>query len=93
MYRIAKILCSKYRFSLKIALKYVSNFPTDLLHITPAPNNGTHGSLNHLLKKPFYNPSYAKEESSPVSCPVSHLNPVDELGCTCKDVSRSFGIF
>ncbi|XP_040523476.1 ectonucleotide pyrophosphatase/phosphodiesterase family member 3 [Gallus gallus] len=67
----------------------VYNLMCDLLHITPAPNNGTHGSLNHLLKKPFYNPSYAKEESSPVSCPVSHLNPIDELGCTCKDVSNA----
>ncbi|XP_074752439.1 ectonucleotide pyrophosphatase/phosphodiesterase family member 3 [Athene noctua] len=66
----------------------VYNLMCDLLHITPAPNNGTHGSLNHLLKKPFYNPSYAKEDSSPSSCPVSHLTPTDELGCTCMHVSN-----
>ncbi|NXT51955.1 ENPP3 phosphodiesterase, partial [Pluvianellus socialis] len=64
----------------------VYNLMCDLLHITPAPNNGTHGSLNHLLKKPFYNPTHAKEDSSPLSCPVSHLTPIDELGCTCAQV-------
>ncbi|NWX47945.1 ENPP3 phosphodiesterase, partial [Steatornis caripensis] len=68
----------------------VYNLMCDLLHITPAPNNGTHGSLNHLLKKPFYNPSHAKEDSSPSSCPVSHLTPTDDLGCTCSHVSRAF---
>ncbi|OXB68402.1 hypothetical protein ASZ78_010023 [Callipepla squamata] len=67
----------------------VYNLMCDLLQITPAPNNGTHGSLNHLLKKPFYNPSHANEESSPASCPLSHLTPIDELGCTCKEESTS----
>ncbi|XP_071597009.1 ectonucleotide pyrophosphatase/phosphodiesterase family member 3 [Heliangelus exortis] len=64
----------------------VYNLLCDLLHIIPAPNNGTHGSLNHLLKKPFYNPSHAKEISSPSSCPVTHLTPVEDLGCTCKHI-------
>uniref|UniRef100_A0A663DR49 Ectonucleotide pyrophosphatase/phosphodiesterase 3 n=1 Tax=Aquila chrysaetos chrysaetos TaxID=223781 RepID=A0A663DR49_AQUCH len=64
----------------------VYNLMCDLLHITPAPNNGTHGSLNHLLKKPFYNPSHAKENSSPSSCPVSHLTPIDDLGCTFSSI-------
>ncbi|NXJ78984.1 ENPP3 phosphodiesterase, partial [Trogon melanurus] len=67
----------------------VYNLMCDLLHITPAPNNGTHGSLNHLLKTPFYNPSHATEDSSPSSCPVSSLTPVDELGCTCMHVRAS----
>uniref|UniRef100_A0A8B9Q3S6 Ectonucleotide pyrophosphatase/phosphodiesterase 3 n=1 Tax=Apteryx owenii TaxID=8824 RepID=A0A8B9Q3S6_APTOW len=67
----------------------VYNLMCDLLRITPAPNNGTHGSLNHLLKKPFYNPLHAKEESSPSSCPVVSLTPSGELGCTCSEVSRS----
>ncbi|NWH81699.1 ENPP3 phosphodiesterase, partial [Piaya cayana] len=70
----------------------VYNLMCDLLHITPAPNNGTHGSLNHLLKKPFHNPSHAKENSSPSSCPVSHLTPADDLGCTCSDVSGMPGL-
>ncbi|XP_064913064.1 ectonucleotide pyrophosphatase/phosphodiesterase family member 3 isoform X1 [Columba livia] len=65
----------------------VYNLMCDLLRITPAPNNGTHGSLNHLLKTPFYNPSHANEDSSPSSCPVSYLNPTDELGCTCVNIS------
>ncbi|NXW44740.1 ENPP3 phosphodiesterase, partial [Nyctiprogne leucopyga] len=67
----------------------VYNLMCDLLHITPAPNNGTHGSLNHLLKTPFYNPSHAEEDSSPSSCPVSHLIPIDDLGCTCVNVNIS----
>ncbi|XP_027763273.1 venom phosphodiesterase 1-like isoform X1 [Empidonax traillii] len=61
----------------------VYNLMCDLLRITPAPNNGTHGSLNHLLRKPFYNPSHPKEESSPFSCPVSSLTPEHPLGCQC----------
>nr|XP_013814390.1 PREDICTED: ectonucleotide pyrophosphatase/phosphodiesterase family member 3 [Apteryx mantelli mantelli] len=66
----------------------VYNLMCDLLRITPAPNNGTHGSLNHLLKKPFYNPLHAKEESSPSSCPVVSLTPSGELGCTCSEISN-----
>ncbi|XP_063185658.1 ectonucleotide pyrophosphatase/phosphodiesterase family member 3 [Chroicocephalus ridibundus] len=65
----------------------VYNLMCDLLHITPAPNNGTHGSLNHLLKKPFYNPSHATEDSSPSSCPVSDLIPADDLGCSCNNIT------
>uniref|UniRef100_A0A8C5JM18 Ectonucleotide pyrophosphatase/phosphodiesterase 3 n=1 Tax=Junco hyemalis TaxID=40217 RepID=A0A8C5JM18_JUNHY len=61
----------------------VYNLMCDLLRIAPAENNGTHGSLNHLLKKPFYNPSHPEEVSSPFSCPVSSLFPTDELGCNC----------
>ncbi|KAJ7421363.1 ectonucleotide pyrophosphatase/phosphodiesterase family member 3 [Pitangus sulphuratus] len=61
----------------------VYNLMCDLLRITPAPNNGTHGSLNHLLRKPFYSPSHPKEESSPSSCPVSSLIPEHPLGCQC----------
>ncbi|KAL0163964.1 hypothetical protein M9458_039717, partial [Cirrhinus mrigala] len=29
-----------------------------LLGIPPAPNNGTHGSLNHLLKNPPHQPHH-----------------------------------
>lgn len=89
MCRIGKIMTFKNAILVLKCLQ-ISNVSTDLLHIRPAPNNGTHGSLNHLLKKPFYNPSHAKENSSPSSCPVSHLTPIDDLGCTCKHVSRGF---
>uniref|UniRef100_A0A8C5JI89 Ectonucleotide pyrophosphatase/phosphodiesterase 3 n=1 Tax=Junco hyemalis TaxID=40217 RepID=A0A8C5JI89_JUNHY len=68
----------------------VYNLMCDLLRIAPAENNGTHGSLNHLLKKPFYNPSHPEEVSSPFSCPVSSLFPTDELGCNCTQVNRGF---
>ncbi|NWR29895.1 ENPP3 phosphodiesterase, partial [Tachuris rubrigastra] len=64
----------------------VYNLMCDLLRITPAPNNGTHGSLNHLLRKPFYSPSHPKEESSPSSCPVSSLIPEHTLGCQCMNM-------
>ncbi|NXK57433.1 ENPP3 phosphodiesterase, partial [Sylvietta virens] len=66
----------------------VYNLMCDLLHIMPAQNNGSHGSLNHLLKKPFYNPSHPSEVSSPSSCPVSSLTPEDDLGCNCTQVNR-----
>ncbi|XP_068794427.1 ectonucleotide pyrophosphatase/phosphodiesterase family member 3 isoform X2 [Struthio camelus] len=66
----------------------IYNLMCDLLHITPAPNNGTHGSLNHILKKPFYNPLLAKEESSLSSCPVVSLTLSSELGCTCGEISN-----
>uniref|UniRef100_A0A8C3NNE1 Ectonucleotide pyrophosphatase/phosphodiesterase 3 n=1 Tax=Geospiza parvula TaxID=87175 RepID=A0A8C3NNE1_GEOPR len=65
----------------------VYNLMCDLLHIAPAENNGTHGSLNHLLKKPFYNPAHPKEVSPPSLCPVSSLIPTDDLGCNCTQIS------
>ncbi|NXO05904.1 ENPP3 phosphodiesterase, partial [Oriolus oriolus] len=66
----------------------VYNLMCDLLQMVPAQNNGTHGSLNHLLKKPFFNPSHQREVSSPSSCPVSSLAPADRLGCICVQVNR-----
>ncbi|XP_019393600.1 PREDICTED: ectonucleotide pyrophosphatase/phosphodiesterase family member 3 isoform X1 [Crocodylus porosus] len=60
----------------------VYNLMCDLLHIKPTPNNGTHGSLNHLLKIPFFNPSFPQEVSSPSSCPFTSTVPLDNLGCT-----------
>uniref|UniRef100_A0A673GKD0 Ectonucleotide pyrophosphatase/phosphodiesterase family member 1-like n=1 Tax=Sinocyclocheilus rhinocerous TaxID=307959 RepID=A0A673GKD0_9TELE len=50
----------------------VYNLLCDLLGIPPAPNNGTHGSLNHLLKNPPHQPVYPAEHSAPSTCtPVS----------------------
>uniref|UniRef100_A0A4W3HXY7 Venom phosphodiesterase 2-like n=1 Tax=Callorhinchus milii TaxID=7868 RepID=A0A4W3HXY7_CALMI len=62
----------------------IYNLMCDLLEITPAPNNGSHGSLNHLLKKPIFNPTHAKERSSPTSCPFTKLAPNDSLECSCS---------
>lgn len=60
----------------------VYNLMCDLLNLTPAPNNGTHGSLNHLLKNPVYTPKHPKEARPPVQCPFTRT-PVDNLGCSC----------
>ncbi|XP_038250528.1 ectonucleotide pyrophosphatase/phosphodiesterase family member 3 isoform X1 [Dermochelys coriacea] len=65
----------------------IYNLMCDLLRIKPAPNNGTHGSLNHLLKTRFYNPSHSKEESPPSSCPFTTSTPLDKLGCTCATLA------
>lgn len=54
----------------------------DLLGLIPAPNNGSHGSLNHLLKKPVYTPSLPKEESASMFRCSIKATP-DNLDCTC----------
>uniref|UniRef100_A0A8D3CL13 SMB domain-containing protein n=1 Tax=Scophthalmus maximus TaxID=52904 RepID=A0A8D3CL13_SCOMX len=60
------------------------NVMCDLLGLKPAPNNGTHGSLNHLLRSPVYRPSMPEEVSRPAT---SGLVPAgaDDLGCSCDD--------
>lgn len=55
----------------------------DLLNLIPASNNGTHGSLNHLLKNPIYTPTHPKEVSSLVQCPFTRT-PRNNLGCSCN---------
>uniref|UniRef100_A0A8C1D9L8 SMB domain-containing protein n=1 Tax=Cyprinus carpio carpio TaxID=630221 RepID=A0A8C1D9L8_CYPCA len=47
------------------------NLMCDVLEINPYHNNGTHGSLNHLLRMPFYSPSHPTEQSSPEQCPIT----------------------
>ncbi|CAI9563685.1 unnamed protein product [Staurois parvus] len=41
------------------------NVMCDLLGLKPAPNNGTHGSLNHLLKVATHKPALPDEVSKP----------------------------
>nr|XP_023412724.1 ectonucleotide pyrophosphatase/phosphodiesterase family member 1 isoform X2 [Loxodonta africana] len=55
----------------------------DLLNLTPASNNGTHGSLNHLLKNPVYTPKHPKEVRPLVQCPFTRTSR-DNLGCSCN---------
>nr|XP_008120596.1 PREDICTED: ectonucleotide pyrophosphatase/phosphodiesterase family member 1 isoform X2 [Anolis carolinensis] len=63
------------------------NLMCDLLDLTPAPNNGTHGSLNHLLKKASYIPKHPKEESSPSSCPFTgRRTSADDPYCSCNSL-------
>ncbi|XP_029307335.1 autotaxin isoform X1 [Cottoperca gobio] len=60
------------------------NVMCDLLGLKPAPNNGTHGSMNHLLKSPPYRATMPEEVSRPA---VSALVPAgtEDLGCSCDD--------
>ncbi|CAH2250109.1 ectonucleotide pyrophosphatase phosphodiesterase family member 3 isoform X2 [Pelobates cultripes] len=60
----------------------VYNLMCDLLKIQPAPNNGTHGSLNHLLAQPSYTPSHLLEKSTPSTCLFSQ--PTSNLSCSCN---------
>lgn len=64
------------------------NLICDLLHIEPAPNNGTHGSLNHLLKVPFYEPSHEEEVSKFSVCGFTVPLPTDALDCSCPELQR-----
>uniref|UniRef100_A0A673LEJ2 Ectonucleotide pyrophosphatase/phosphodiesterase family member 2-like n=1 Tax=Sinocyclocheilus rhinocerous TaxID=307959 RepID=A0A673LEJ2_9TELE len=68
------------------------NVMCDLLGLKPAPNNGTHGSLNQLLRAPVHIPSMPEEVSKPNPAgPVTALN--DDLGCTCEDKKLKLKLF
>ncbi|XP_055780448.1 ectonucleotide pyrophosphatase/phosphodiesterase family member 2-like [Salvelinus fontinalis] len=63
------------------------NVMCDLLGLKPASNNGTHGSLNHLLKSPVHKPTVPEEVSKPTSSgPIITLT--DDLGCSCDDKNK-----
>ncbi|KAF6113625.1 ectonucleotide pyrophosphatase/phosphodiesterase 3 [Phyllostomus discolor] len=70
----------------------VYNLMCDLLHIQPAPNNGTHGSLNHLLKVPFYEPSHAEEVSKLSVCGFTVPLPTDALDCSCPQLQSNAAV-
>ncbi|KAM8946615.1 ectonucleotide pyrophosphatase/phosphodiesterase family member 1 [Pelodytes ibericus] len=61
----------------------IYNLMCDLLGIMPAANNGTPGSLNHLLKHPTSIPSLPKEISEPFQCTFIKDAREDGLGCSC----------
>uniref|UniRef100_A0A8C9UAA0 Ectonucleotide pyrophosphatase/phosphodiesterase 2 n=1 Tax=Scleropages formosus TaxID=113540 RepID=A0A8C9UAA0_SCLFO len=64
------------------------NVMCDLLGLKPAPNNGTHGSLNHLLRSAPHKPTPPEEVSKP--SPAAPATTVtDDLGCSCDDKWRS----
>ncbi|XP_041951559.1 ectonucleotide pyrophosphatase/phosphodiesterase family member 1 [Alosa sapidissima] len=67
----------------------VYNLMCDLLGIRPAPNNGTHGSLNHLLKRPRLVPAYPAEMSLASACSATASIPTDDLGCTCGTLTEA----
>lgn len=62
--------------------------PSDLLGLTPAPNNGTYGSLNDMLRQPQFFPAMPEEVTSPEaacsSCDAAATTSQD-LGCSCDD--------
>ncbi|KAL7984097.1 hypothetical protein Chor_002667 [Crotalus horridus] len=64
------------------------NLMCDLLGLKPAPNNGTHGSLNHLLRSSIYRPIMPDEIARPLH-PVATTPSSDyDLGCSCDDKNR-----
>ncbi|CAG6016118.1 unnamed protein product [Menidia menidia] len=63
------------------------NIMCDLLGLKPAANNGTHGSLNHLLRSPPFRPSMPEEVSRPTA-PALVPMVTDDLGCSCDEKLR-----
>uniref|UniRef100_A0A667XCB1 Ectonucleotide pyrophosphatase/phosphodiesterase 2 n=1 Tax=Myripristis murdjan TaxID=586833 RepID=A0A667XCB1_9TELE len=64
------------------------NVMCDLLGLTPVPNNGTHGSLNDMLRQPPFQPSMPEEVTppSPASDPEAAAAAMThDLGCSCED--------
>uniref|UniRef100_UPI0037E83A9F ectonucleotide pyrophosphatase/phosphodiesterase family member 1 n=1 Tax=Semicossyphus pulcher TaxID=241346 RepID=UPI0037E83A9F len=66
----------------------VYNLMCDLLGIRPAPNNGTHGSLNHLLKHPVHLPVHPAQLSHDTPCEASEPVAADDLQCTCTSQTK-----
>ncbi|KAM4521936.1 ectonucleotide pyrophosphatase/phosphodiesterase family member 1 [Odontesthes bonariensis] len=62
----------------------IYNLMCDLLGIRPAPNNGTHGSLNHLLKHPVNQPVHPAQLSHDTTCEATDPAPTDNLHCNCS---------
>lgn len=58
---------------------------SDLLGLKPAPNNGTHGSLNDMLKDPPHQPSMPEEVTPPSLASDSEVAVTHDLGCSCDD--------
>ncbi|XP_004574304.1 venom phosphodiesterase CdcPDE [Maylandia zebra] len=65
------------------------NLMCDVLEVSPSSNNGTHGSMNHVLQQPYYTPVHPAEQSEPAQCPLVSLNPEDNLGCSCGEVDET----
>ncbi|XP_051991794.1 ectonucleotide pyrophosphatase/phosphodiesterase family member 3 isoform X1 [Xyrauchen texanus] len=62
------------------------NLMCDVLGISPFQNNGTHGSLNHLLRAPPHTPRHPQELSEPLQCPLTNLQPTHTLNCSCPQL-------
>ncbi|KAF0023677.1 hypothetical protein F2P81_024307 [Scophthalmus maximus] len=64
------------------------NVMCDLLGIRPAPNNGTHGSLNHLLRHPFHLPVHPAQLSHDSPCEARAPVPADDQ-CVCTPRTKT----
>uniref|UniRef100_A0A1A7YYN6 Ectonucleotide pyrophosphatase/phosphodiesterase 2 n=2 Tax=Iconisemion striatum TaxID=60296 RepID=A0A1A7YYN6_9TELE len=64
------------------------NVMCDLLGLKPAPNNGTHGSLNDMLKDPPFQPTMPEEVTLPSLASDSDIPVIQDLGCSCDDENR-----
>ncbi|CAN9503607.1 unnamed protein product [Ophioblennius macclurei] len=62
------------------------NVMCDLLGLTPAPNNGTHGSLNDMLRDPPFVPVMPQEVTAPSL--DSDISVTSDLGCSCHDENK-----
>ncbi|XP_029957856.1 autotaxin isoform X2 [Salarias fasciatus] len=79
-----------FRFKTKVpAFENIElyNVMCDLLGLKPAPNNGTHGSLNHLLRNPPFRPAMPEEVSRPTASGLVPLGS-DDLGCNCDEKNK-----
>uniref|UniRef100_A0A8C5PCB6 Ectonucleotide pyrophosphatase/phosphodiesterase 2 n=1 Tax=Leptobrachium leishanense TaxID=445787 RepID=A0A8C5PCB6_9ANUR len=65
------------------------NVMCDLLGLKPAPNNGTHGSLNHLLRLASHKPTLPDEVSKPLPITMISSTVNEELGCSCDDKNKA----
>ncbi|XP_063780529.1 ectonucleotide pyrophosphatase/phosphodiesterase family member 2 isoform X2 [Pseudophryne corroboree] len=65
------------------------NVMCDILGLKPAPNNGTHGSLNHLLRMASHKPAMPDEVSKPLPIVTSPSTVNEELGCSCDDKNKA----
>ncbi|XP_075900011.1 autotaxin-like [Nelusetta ayraudi] len=62
----------------------VYNLMCDVLGLEPAPNNGTHGSLNHILKVAPFHPTRPQEVTPPEPLqPPTSEDDHDLLDCSC----------
>uniref|UniRef100_A0A8C7R2G4 SMB domain-containing protein n=1 Tax=Oncorhynchus mykiss TaxID=8022 RepID=A0A8C7R2G4_ONCMY len=64
------------------------NLMCDVLGISPSQNNGSHGSMNHLLRTPWHTPIHPAEQTTPGQCPLVILEPTDTLDCTCTSLEE-----
>uniref|UniRef100_A0A8C5FKL6 SMB domain-containing protein n=1 Tax=Gadus morhua TaxID=8049 RepID=A0A8C5FKL6_GADMO len=61
------------------------NIMCDLLGLKPAPNNGTYGSLNDMLRDPPFLPTVPQEVTSPSPTSPPKTTVTYDLGCSCDD--------